>query len=187
MRLFIAMAGKTGSGSGSGNLSTSNKIIETSLDREFLDTLLSGCTPAERDTDTYTSMITVCERCGARWEIALALLNHLCDEYDKRRQAEMNNYDPSSFPSVAPKEFKKGEQISARHSYNGDGTSSRRGSRNSKKWSASLKPDTKLYSAAITCCGKAREWQHAVTLFNRMDEEGNCYYYLTIIHQTVLV
>jgi pentatricopeptide repeat protein len=35
-----------------------------------------------------------------------------------------------------------------------------------------VRPDCKTYSAAISCLGKAGQWEQAEALFCRMDKEG---------------
>lgn len=39
-------------------------------------------------------------------------------------------------------------------------------------YEAKIRPDCKTFSAAISCLGKAGQWDQASALFYRMDEEG---------------
>jgi pentatricopeptide repeat protein len=43
------------------------------------------------------------------------------------------------------------------------------------------RPDSKTFSAAISCCGKAGQWEEATRIFNQMAAEGFYFHFHIIV------
>ena len=100
----------------------------------------------KRDTGTYNAMITACEKNG-KLQDALYLIDTISINANTDASLSQNSKYMSKYNKYSNQ-------------------------RDSELFHDVVRPDSKTYCAAISCCGNAGQWREALRLFNKMDDDG---------------